>query len=178
MKTAWIVLVALLPAIGLAMEPTCDGCADNCCQWAYSALLVEMTHPSARTQSIAEYSRDVYEAHGNDPVPCQNLIGDRRAYEECAIRAFFRCRRQRCCKFRYKADWSWSDFVGIGEFPGYDELNARLEKERHDEAFKEHNRRGISGTEPVEFFPGQVIVIKDGVIISDSKNAQQTVRND
>ena len=57
-------------------------------------------------------------------------------------------------------------------------MNARLEEERRDEAFKEHKRRGISGTEPVEFFPGQVIVIKDGVIISDSKDAQQTVRND
>ena len=179
MNRVWLVLAVLLPSSGPAMQATCSGCPDNCCQWAYSAWLVQIARPSERTHSIAEYSWEFYETHGYDPVPCQDVIEDRIAYERCALKAFNRCRKQFCCEFRLKQRWSWRDFIGIGEFPGYEELNARLEKERLDEELEKLNRRGVDGTEPVEFYPGQVIVIdKSGVIVYDSKNDQEGVRDD
>lgn len=176
MRWAWlVVVVAWLPSVSAAMEATCGGCPDNCCQWAFSAELARSNHPS---QGVAEYSREHYEKHGYDPVPCQAVVEDRRAYERCALKAYHRCRKQRCCAFKYQQDWSWGDFVGIGEFPGYDELNARLENERWDRAYEAHHRRGMSGTEPMEFFVGQVIVIQNGIVVFDSKNARFEIRDD
>lgn len=174
-RWAWLIVVAWLPSEGAAMEATCGGCPDNCCQWAFAATLVRSNHPN---QSVAGYSREFYESYGYDPVPCQDLIDDRRAYDRCALKAYHRCRKQRCCAFKYQQEWSWWDFAGIGEFPGYDELDARLENERMDRAYEAHHRRGMSGTEPMEFFVGQVIVIQDGVVVFDSKHARKGIRDD
>ena len=175
MRWAWLIVVVWLPSVSLAMEATCGGCPDNCCQWAFAAGLVRSNHPD---RSVAEYSREFYEEHGYDPVPCQAVVEDRRAYDRCALKAYHRCRKKRCCAFKYQQDWSWRDFVGIGEFPGYDELNAQLESERWDREHEIHNRRGMSGTEPMEFFVGQVIVIQDGVVVVDSRNARIEIRDD
>lgn len=175
MRWAWLIVVVWLPSVSLAMEATCGGCPDNSCQWAFAAGLVRSNHPD---RSVAEYSRDFYEKHGYDPVPCQAVVEDRRAYDRCALKAYHRCRKTRCCAFKYQQDWSWRDFVGIGEFPGYDELNAQLESERWDREYEVHNRRGMSGTEPMEFFVGQVIVIQDGVVVVDSRNARIEIRDD
>ena len=175
MRWAWLIVVVWLPSVSLAMEATCGGCPDNCCQWAFAAGLVRSNHPD---RSVAEYSRDFYEKHGYDPVPCQAVVEDRRAYDRCALKAYHRCRKTRCCAFKYQQDWSWRDFVGIGEYPGYDELNAQLESERWDREYEVHNRRGMSGTEPMEFFVGQVIVIEDGVVVVGSRNARIEIRDD
>lgn len=36
----------------------------------------------------------------------------------------------------------------------------------------------MSGTEPMDFFVGQVIVVQDGVVVFDSKNARFEIRDD
>lgn len=154
-------VLALLPSIGAAMEATCYGCSDSCCQWAFAARLALANGEP----SIEAYSRETFERYGYAPVPCREVVGDERAYDRCAIKAYWRCKKRLCYKFRQELKWSWSDWIGLGEFPGYDAVNAQLEEERWDEQWRQHNRRGVSGTEPVEFHPGQMIIVeKDGQV--------------
>ena len=154
----WLVFIVLLfPGLSEAMEATCRGCSDTCCQWAFAAQLALANGEP----SIESYSKETFEEYGYERVPCREVLGDERAYYRCAVKAFERCQKRLCCQFRPQLGlgWSWGDFFGVGKFPGYPELSAQLERERLDEQWEEREQSGISGTKPVRLYPGQVIVV-------------------
>ena len=78
---AAVVALTALAGTGAAMESTCEGCFDNCCQWAFSA----------------DNPRDTefWERRGFK-VPCADVVHDPEAYQKCVNRAFDRCSTFRC----------------------------------------------------------------------------------
>ena len=127
-------LLAALPSISVAIEATCAGCIDNCCEWAFSAS----TALYSRLPSIDAYSWKSWERHGFPPAPCREELHDAAQYQRCVTKAFDRCYKERCkgCSI------SWIPFRGAFR-PTYEE----------------RQRRAISGTEPVELHPGQETVL-------------------
>ena len=102
---AVLAVLAALPGVGAAMEATCDGCLDQCCNWAFSAQDAFYL----RVPSIDAYSRDVWERYGYDPVPCREVLHDPAAYQRCGTKAFDRCYAARCRGCRSL----WHSFSGF-----------------------------------------------------------------
>lgn len=131
-----LAFLAVVPKVGTAMEATCAGCLDNCCQWAFAARRAVYLRWQGTT--VSAYSWQHWEQHGFPPSPCRELLEDWAAYEQCAWKAFSRCYKLRC----KGCSGSWTPFFRL--------------------SFDERQRRGISGTKPVQLHAGQVIVIETG----------------
>ena len=148
-----IAFLAVVPKAGTAMEATCAGCLDNCCQWAFAAHAALYGRFSER-MPISDYSWLHWEQHGFPPAPCRETLNDQAEYDQCAWEAFSRCYRSRC----KGCGVPWFPFTGIYR-PSYDE----------------RQRRSIGGTKPVEPHAGQVIVIgKDGTVQAGSTAAERS----
>ena len=123
--------LAASPAIGLAIERTCDGCISACCDWAYSAW------DGPYDAYTRRYSRD--------PTPCVDVVAQhgQRSKEarQCAIKAYSSCLNRHCSKCNYPTTLSVT-------------LGFRLFGKRLPGHF------GVSGTKPLRFEPGQIIVVK------------------
>lgn len=102
---ALLAVLFILPSVGTAMESTCAGCVNNCCEWAFSAS----SEASSRAPSIDAYSRYVWERQGYDPSPCRDVLHDAKAYQRCVTKAFGRCNGSRC----KGCGVSWVPFAGF-----------------------------------------------------------------
>jgi len=78
-----------------AMKPTCSACVDQCCNWAFAALIAD-----DRGWPVAAYSRYRWERYGYPPIPCRDKVGDPQALQRCATQAFDRCSSERCSRCR------------------------------------------------------------------------------
>ena len=145
-----LAFLAAVPRAGTAMEATCAGCLDNCCQWAFAAEAALYGTYSER-MPIDAYSWQRWEQHGFPSAPRREDLDDWAEYERCAWKAFSRCYKSRC----KGCGVPWFSFTGIY---------------RYDEG----QRKSIGGTKPVERHAGQVIVIDKDVRethgTGDSKN--------
>ena len=123
--------LAASPAIGLAIERTCDGCISACCDWAYSA------RDGAYNAYVRRYS--------TDRTPCVDVViqhGQRsKEAQLCIDKAYASCLRRHCSKCDYPTTLSVT-------------LGFRLFGKRLPGHF------GVSGTKPLRFEPGQIIVVK------------------
>lgn len=169
----------LLPVPVIAMEATCGACVDACCQWSHGAGLAR----ADGRPSIEAHSREDFERYGFGPIPCTEFLEDERAYHRCAERAFDRCAKSHCCKFRLPTRSPSDDVIESGRLPGltrlprlgeilrleefvgipkYEGLGEAWRRElEFDQEWSERLERGNSGSEPVEFRTGQVIVVKE-----------------
>ena len=136
-----LAFLAIAPRPGTAMEATCAGCLDNCCQWAFAARQALYGTYSER-MPIDAYSWQRWERHGFPPAPCREDLDNWAEYERCAWKAFSRCYKSRCTG----CGVSWFPLDWISR-PGHGE----------------RQRRSIGGTKPVERHAGQVIVIDKDV---------------
>ena len=130
-----VALVAWLVAtagVCTAMRSSCAVCFDNCCQWAYAADLASEYRPWDRTRPNP-HSREAWEERGYPPPPCQDVLADKNDYHRCAWNTFLRCRKTRCPRCRRSSLLR--------------DLNPL-------------SRKPVGKTEPLEFYPGQVIVIE------------------
>ena len=123
--------LAASPAIGLAIERTCDGCISACCDWAYSA----------RDGAYNAYIR----RYATDPTPCVDVVAQhgQRSKEAqlCIDNAYVSCLRRQCSKCDFPTT--------LSVLLGFRLFGKRLP-----------GHSGISGTKPLRFDPGQIIVVE------------------
>ena len=161
-KGTWAILGAAVVLVrgGIAIDVTCSSCSDTCCQWAFAAHLATVNG----APSIETYGREAFERHGFDPIPCRDVLGDEQAYYRCAEKAFFRCRDQKCCKFKAKPKGPLGGLLKpdkpFGDVRFYESLSEQLDKLWFNDEWQKHSSRGVSGAEPVRLHPGQVIVLE------------------
>ena len=123
------------------MEATCAGCLDNCCEWAFSAQTARYGSYWKR-MPVADYSWKYWEQYGFPPAPCREVLHDAAEYQRCVTKAFNRCYKERCggCGV------PWLPFTGLFR-PSYEERQSR----------------GLSGSRPVELYPGKDVVVEKDV---------------
>ena len=68
-----LAFLAAVPRVGTAMEATCAGCLDNCCQWAFAARQA-LYGPYFERMPIDDYSWQRWERHGFPPAPCREVL--------------------------------------------------------------------------------------------------------
>ena len=145
-KSRWIavaVVVVALPATTSAMEMTCAGCLDSCCNWAFSA----QTALYSRAPSIEAYSRSTWERYGYEPVPCRDVVTDREAYQKCVNKAFRRCYSTHCrgCRLN-RAKWGVSGTKPVKFYSG---KTIVIKKDREGgKKFPSELSRSIRGLRP------------------------------
>lgn len=132
------VMLAAWPGVGTAMEATCTGCLDNCCEWAFSADTA-LYGSYWKRMPVADYSWKHWEQYGFPPAPCREVLHDAAEYQRCVTKAFDRCYSERC------------KGCGVG-LPFQDYFRT---------GYDERQRRGVSSrSKPVQLYPGQVIVVE------------------
>ena len=118
-----------------AMEQTCAGCIQSCCEWSLAARGEDRLHHFVRL-------------HSKIPVPCTDLVAQHGPYSpevvSCEDAARMRCLRSNCsrCAYTYASWTSWIPLpmrvLDAGKFPGH---------------------HSVSGAKPIRLVPGQVIVV-------------------
>ena len=73
-STLLLAFLAVMPRAGTAMEATCAGCLDNCCQWAFAAEAALYGTYSER-MPIDAYSWQRWEQHGFPSAPRREDLG-------------------------------------------------------------------------------------------------------
>lgn len=131
-----IFVLAALPNIGSAIEQTCAGCIDSCCEWS----LVRPRDPTdfPDNQFVLLNSRV--------PPPCAGIASRHGArsweFSQCQDAAYRRCLKRNCSACAY----TLSALIPLP--PGL------IEGKKLPERF------GVSGTKPVALSVGQVTVVE------------------
>lgn len=129
---SFLALAVLAPS-SLAVEQTCEGCIQACCEWSLAA---SGGNPFAWFIKL----------HSRDPVRCVDIVAEYGPYSQefnrCSYEADMRCLRKNCfrCANTYASRIPLPFFDKLG-LPGH---------------------YGVNGTKPLTFVPGEVIVIKLG----------------
>ena len=134
---AWCLLLAggalaVAPDLCLAIEQTCSGCIDACCEWSVAG--------------VTEFPHDEFvRLNTKTPLPCMDVgrqYGLRsREFSSCQIAAYNRCLKRNCsnCVYSY-----------IDGIPSPVNLFKR----------KLPGHVGVNGTKPVRLTVGEVNVVE------------------